>query len=100
VWLDFNPQAGHEQAGRRPAVVVSPESYNGKVGLALFCPLTRQRKGYPFEVAVPEGLPVGGVILADQVKCLDWRARRAEPVASLPPEVVAEMLGKIATLVG
>ncbi len=77
VWLTFNPQSGHEQAGRRPAVVLSPRAYNAKVGLAIFCPVTSKVKGYPFEVALPEGFAVQGVILADQVKSLDWRARRA-----------------------
>lgn len=68
VWLDFTPQAGHEQGGRRPAVVLSPVAYNKKVGLALLCPITSQVKGYPFEVLIPSGSPVTGVILADQVK--------------------------------
>jgi mRNA interferase MazF len=77
VWITFNPQAGHEQAGYRPAVVLSPKTYNGKVGLALLCPITSQIKGYPFEVEVPEGLSVNGVILSDQVKSLDWKARNA-----------------------
>jgi mRNA interferase MazF len=98
VWISLNPQAGHEQAGRRPAVVVSPRSYNGKVGLGLFCPITSQTKGYPFEVAIPEGLPVSGVILADQVKSLDWRARQAEFAAHLPVKTGAEVVGKLAVL--
>lgn len=98
VWLTFNPQAGHEQAGRRPAVVLSPAAYNARVGLALFCPITTRVKGYPFEVALPEGFPVGGVILADQVRSLDWRARRAEVVARLADEVVEEVLQKLETL--
>ena len=98
VWLSFNPQAGHEQAGRRPAVVLSPAAYNGRVGLALLCPITGQVKGYPFEVAIPLDLPVTGVILADQVKCLDWRARRAERIGVLPPGTVAEVLRKLGTL--
>ena len=71
VWVDFDPQAGHEQAGRRPALIVSPQSYNQKVGLALLCPITNQRKGYPFEVPLPKGLTVAGVVLADQVKSMD-----------------------------
>jgi mRNA interferase MazF len=99
VWLTFNPQAGHEQAGRRPAVVLSPATYNGKVGLALLCPITSQVKGYPFEVALPEGLPINGVILADQVKSLDWKVRQAEKICSLPPEVTGEILRKIMTLI-
>ena len=98
VWIALNPQAGHEQAGRRPAVVVSPRSYNGKVGLGLFCPITSQAKGYPFEVALPAGLQVTGVVLADQVKSLDWRARRAQLVARLPDEAIAEVIGKLSAL--
>src|SRR4051812_44260799 len=80
VWISLNPQAGHEQARRRPALVLSPASYNGKVGLALMCPITSQVKGYPFEVAIPTGLAVAGVILADQVKSLDWRVRKADRI--------------------
>ena len=99
VWLDFNPQVGHEQAGRRPAVVISPGAYNGKVGLALLCPVTNQRKGYPFEVSIPPGLPVQGVILTDQVKSLDWRARRAEFVCRLPDTVLTDLLLKLAPLI-
>lgn len=98
VWINFVPQAGHEQAGRRPAVVLSPEAYNGKVGLAVLCPITNQVKGYPFEVLVPAGLAVTGAILADQVKSVDWRARNAELICALPPETIAEMLDKLGTL--
>ena len=98
VWLTFNPQAGHEQAGRRPALVLSPAAYNGKVGLALLCPITSQVKGYPFEVRLPEGLPIGGVVLADQVKSLDWRARRAEHIGTVPQATIDEVLRKLATL--
>jgi len=100
VWLQFTPQAGHEQAGRRPALVISPRAYNEKVGLALFCPITNQVKGYPFEVALPPGLPITGVVLSDQIKSLDWRARRAELVSAAPNVVVAEVLGKVAALLG
>ena len=92
VWITFNPQAGHEQAGRRPAVVLSPLAYNEKVGLAIFCPVTSQEKGYPFEVRIPEGLAVAGVILADQVKSLDWRAREAERICGLGRRTMAEVL--------
>ena len=77
VWITLNSQAGHEQAGRRPAVILSPAAYNDKVGLAILCPITSQIKGYPFEVRIPEGWAVAGVILADQVKSLDWKARQA-----------------------
>ena len=99
VWLTLNPQAGHEQAGRRPAVVLSPESYNEKTGLALFCPVTNQIKGYPFEVLIPEGLSLTGVILSDQVKSLDWRARNAELICILPDETISEVLQKLDTLI-
>lgn len=99
VWISMNPQAGHEQAGRRPALVLSPAAYNGKVGLAILCPLTNQQKGYPFEVKVPEGLPVGGVVLSDQAKRLDWRTRRAEFICVLPRETVIEALQKLGTLI-
>lgn len=100
VWLSFDPQAGNEQAGRRPAFVVSPEPYNRKVGLFLACPVTSVQKGYPFEVPVPEGGAVGGVILADQLKSLDWRARRATFAAKAPPAVVADVLALILPLIG
>ena len=95
IWLTFDPQAGHEQAGRRPALAVSPANYNGRVGLLLACPITSRAKGYPFEVRIPSGLPVSGVILADQIKSLDWRARRAEYGCTLPEDVVADILAKL-----
>ncbi len=98
IWITLNPQAGHEQAGRRPAVVVSPAAYNGKVGLAMLCPVTSQVKGYPFEVLIPEGLAINGAILADQVKSLDWRAREAEFACSLPAETVRDVLQRIVVL--
>jgi mRNA interferase MazF len=99
VRLEFNPQAGHEQAGHRPALVISPGAYNRRVGLALFCPITTHVKGYPFEVALPAGSPVGGVVLSDQIKSLDWRARKARRIAKAPAVVIDEVLGKLATLV-
>jgi len=98
VWISLEPQAGHEQAGRRPAVVLSPMAYNGKVGLALCCPVTNQTKGYPFEVTIPEGLRVTGTVLADEVKSLDWRARHAEWICVLPAETLALVLQKLSTL--
>ena len=98
VWINFNPQAGHEQAGRRPAVVLSPRAYNGKVSLAILCPITNQVKGYPFEVVIPVGLAVTGVILADQVKSMDWRARNAELICPLPVETVDAVLQRVGTL--
>ncbi len=93
IWITLNPQAG-----RRPAVVLSPEAYNGKVGLAILCPVTNQVKGYPFEVRIPGDLPVTGAILADQVKSLDWRVRNAELIFTLPSRVISEVLQKLATL--
>lgn len=98
IWLDFNPQQGREQAGRRPAFVVSPASYNGKVGLALLCPITSRIKGYPFEVAIPEGFPVQGVVLSDQLKSLDWQSRRADFICTLPDSVAQEVLKKVVAL--
>ena len=98
MWITFNPQAGHEQARRRPALVVSPASYNGKVGLVVLCTITSQVKGYPFEVTIPSGLKVGGVILSDQVKSLDWRIRRAEFICKLPQETLTEVIDKLGAL--
>ena len=98
IWLEFTPQAGHEQAGRRPALVLSPRAYNQKVGLVLVCPITSRVKGYPFEVAVPAGLKVGGVVLADQVKSLDWVARKAAFIDTLPAAVVRDTLQLTLTL--
>ena len=98
VWITLNPQAGHEQAGRRPALVVSPASYNSKVGLAVICPITGQVKGYPFEVMIPSGLKVGGVVLSDQVKSLDWRMRRAEFICKLPRQILSEVVDKLEAL--
>lgn len=98
VWLQFDPQAGHEQAGVRPALVISPNNYNGKVGLALMCPVTSRAKGYPFEVKLPADLEVTGVVLADQVKSLDWQARKAMFACMVPAEVVEEALERILLL--
>ena len=98
IWINFNPQAGHEQAGRRPAIVLSPQSYNGKVGLCLLCPITSKVKGYPFEVSIPAKLEVKGVVLSDQAKSLDWRVRNAEFITDLPEAVVIEVLKKLKSL--
>jgi mRNA interferase MazF len=100
IWLTFDPQAGREQAGRRPALVLSPKIYNSKSGLALACPITSQVKGYPFEVAIPAGHDLTGVILADHVKSVDWRARRAERIARCAPEVLGEVRARLAPLLG
>ena len=98
VWLDFDPQAGHEQVSRRPAIVLSLASYNRKIGLAIVCPITNQVKGYPFEVLIPQGLKVKGVILSDQARNLDWKARNLAPLTKLPTVVVEEVLKKLRTL--
>ncbi len=98
VWITMNPQAGHEQAGRRPAVVLSPQTYNSKVGLAILCPITNQVKGYPFEVLLPSGLPIAGAILSDQVRSLDWHARNAEFICTLSDEAISEILQKLSAL--
>jgi mRNA interferase MazF len=95
VWINMNPKAGHEQAGRRPAIVLSPSSYNGKVGLALFCPVTNQIKGYPFEVIIPSGFKVTGAILSDQIKSLDWKMRNTEFFDRIPETVILETFKKL-----
>lgn len=99
VWIVFNPQSGHEQAGRRPAIVLSPQKYNSRSGLIICCPITSQEKKYPFEVKIPPGLIISGVILADQVKSLDWRARQAEFVCKLPQSAIEEVADKISLLI-
>ena len=98
IWLNFTPQAGHEQAGHRPALVLSPRSYNQKAGLALLCPITSQEKGYPFEVPLSEADEVHGVVLADQVKSLDWRERDAELIEEVLDAVTQEVIAKIKAL--
>jgi mRNA interferase MazF len=98
IWISLNPQAEREQAGRRPAIVLSSLRYNGRVGLVLCCPITNQTKGYPFEVPIPDGLRVTGTVLADQVKSLDWRARQAEWICDLPAATVTLVLQKLSTL--
>ena len=98
VWLRFSPQSGHEQAGRRPALVLSPAAYNEKAGLALFCPIASQVKGYPFEVTLPPTGEITGVVLADQIKSLDWRARRARFACQVSTQVVSAVLGKVNAL--
>jgi mRNA interferase MazF len=97
VWLTFDPQVGREQAGRRPALVLSPALYNRRSGLAIMCPITSRRKGYPFEVEVPQGLEVAGAILADHVKSLDWRAERA---GNVPASTLREVQARLAPLLG
>lgn len=98
VWLSFAPQVGHEQAGRRPALTLSPVSYNRKVGLAIFCPITTQVKGYPFEIHIPSGSKASGVVLSDQVKSLDWHARSAQFCCRIPDATLEEVLKKLAVL--
>jgi mRNA interferase MazF len=99
IWLEFDPQAGHEQARRRPALVLSPIAYNRRVELALVCPITSQIKGYPFEVGVPAGTPeLHGVILADQVQSLDWHARQAALFGRVPDSTVREVVALIGRL--
>ena len=98
VWLEFSPQAGHEQAGRRPGLVLSPRSYNEKSSVALFCPITSKIKGYPFEVLLPPSMRVTGVVLSDQVRSLDWRARRARFEEQAPAQVVREVKEKLSVL--
>jgi len=98
VWLDLSPQAGHEQAGRRPALVLSPRAYNDRAGFALVCPISNQQKGYPFEVPVPRGCGANGVIIADQLKSVDWRARHADAMGSVGSQTLAHVLDLIEPL--
>ena len=98
VWIDFIPRSGHEQTGRRPGLVLSPKAYNKKVGLALVCPITSKIKGYPFEVILPDAGGITGVILADQIKSLDWRARRADFAGRTSPGVVEQVIGMVSAI--
>jgi mRNA interferase MazF len=100
VWLTFDPQAGHEQRGRRPALILSPRAYNAKARLAIACPITSHAKGYPFEVALPDDGTVTGVILADHLKHLDWNARGAVFAATAPPEVLTDVRERLRVLLG
>ena len=100
VWIDFNPQAGREQAGRRPALVLSPLLYNEKAGLAIACPVTSKAKGYPFEVALPPNFKIAGVILSDHLKSVDWKERKAEFVATVPQPILEAVRERVAALLG
>jgi mRNA interferase MazF len=100
VWLTFDPQAGREQRGRRPALVLSPRAYNGRTQLAVACPITSQVKGYPFEVALPAGGPIAGVVLSDHLKSVDWKTRQAKFAGKLPPPALAEVRERIRPLLG
>jgi mRNA interferase MazF len=99
VWLSFNPTSGHEQSGRRPGIVISPQEYNEKVGLALCCPITSRIKDYPFEVRIDIKNKIKGVILSDQLKSLDWRERQAKYIASAPKEILDETIEKLTLLI-
>ncbi|MFC4766672.1 type II toxin-antitoxin system PemK/MazF family toxin [Effusibacillus consociatus] len=97
VYINFNPQSGHEQAGRRPGIVLSPKEFNEVTQFAVICPITQTVKGWPFEVELPEGLAIQGAILTDQVKSLDWKSRRIQIKDHVPPEIVTDCLYKIHT---
>lgn len=98
VWISLSPQAGHEQSGRIPAFILSPRKYNSRIGLAIMCPVTSRVKGYPFEVPLPESCSIDGVVLSDQLKSLDWRARAIESIEFLPDSFTNIVLGKLRTL--
>jgi len=100
VWLTFDPQAGHEQRGRRPALILSPRLYNAKAGLAVACPVTSHVKGYPFEVIIPTGGAISGAVLCDHLKSLDWRERHTEFAARAGEEVLTEVREKLRPLLG
>lgn len=99
VYLDFSPTKGHEQRGHRPTFVLSPRSYNAKSYLALFMPITSQQKGYPFEVLLPPDLKIQGVILSDQIKCLDWTTRNVQFIETVPEGLVKEVQAKVELLI-
>jgi mRNA interferase MazF len=100
IKLNLDPRAGHEQGGWRPAVVLSPKSYNGKTGLAVVVPITNQAKGYPFEVPLPENMKVTGVVLSDAVKNIDWQARKAKYADTAPREVMEAVQERLLALLG
>jgi len=97
LWMNFNPQSGHEQKGKRPAVVLSPKEYNEKTGLGLFCPITSKVKNYPFEVNL-ENKKIDGVVLSDQIKNLDWKTRKIEFITKITPEKIYEIADRIGLL--
>ncbi|MFB3788577.1 MAG: endoribonuclease MazF [bacterium] len=99
IWLSFTPQAGHEQAGRRPALILSPRTYNEKTGLVRVCPITSHVKGYPFEIHLPEESIIKDVILADHVKSLDWRAREAEFIEKAPWQIIENTIARLKLLI-
>jgi len=100
VWLNFTPQSGHEQAGKRPAIVLSPSIYNGKTGLMITCPITSKVKGYPFEVKIPAKLKIKGVVLADHVKNLDWKIRKAKYICKFPSNNLLDVMERLNILIG
>jgi mRNA interferase MazF len=100
VWIDFSPTVGTEQAGRRPALVLSEASYNRAAGRALVAPITSRIRDWPFEVAIPPGSPITGVALVDQVRIIDWRARNAKPAGAAPAATLDEARAKLGALIG
>ena len=100
VWLNFNPQAGHEQAGRRPALVLSPRAYHDRTAFAVVCPITSNVAAYPFKVMLPQGLSIGGAVLADQIKSIDRGARQLKVAGSVPAAILMAVRAKIAALLG
>jgi mRNA interferase MazF len=98
IWLNFDPRTGHEQSGHRPALVISPEDYN-RIGRAIVCPITSRLRGFPFEVRIPDGEQIAGVILTDQIRAVDWRARKAEFIVAGPASILEDAIAKLATLI-
>ncbi|WP_344912534.1 type II toxin-antitoxin system PemK/MazF family toxin [Amphibacillus indicireducens] len=99
VLLNFTPQSGREQAGYRPAIVISPKKFNEVLNLAIVCPITKQKKGYPFEIELPIGLEVDGVILTDHIKSIDWRSRNMKVVGKAPDDVFDKCITRIHTFI-
>jgi mRNA interferase MazF len=100
VWIDFDPQLGREQSGRRPAIVLSPRSYNERAGLCVVCPITSKSKRYPFEVALPAGFTLGGIVLSDQVKSVSWAHRNVVFACAAPDELRRDVRAKLKALLG
>jgi mRNA interferase MazF len=100
AYVNFDPRVGHEQSGNRPAVILSPYAYHAKTPYIIVCPITSNMTPYPFKVALPEGLPISGAVLVDQVKSVDRWARGCDVVGSLPNEVMADIRGRLASLLG
>jgi mRNA interferase MazF len=98
VWIDLNPTLGHEQSGHRPAIVLTPRQYNARSGSCIICPITSRARGYPFEVAIPDGQPVSGIILVDQIRSVSWEDRYVKIAGAVPVKLLDEVRERLAAL--